>query len=276
MKFVGPLIDDVEETHRALTDLLAPGGDLQRAPEILDAYFDDAAIVRTAYAYLELQRDVIQEGRAVVVSAGPPAAGKSTVLKTLQLSGYRLIDPDRAKDLLLNDAEIHGLLDYRNGIVLPDGGPIMIRELASHVHSASSKVADIVRKLSLGAGENIIIDGTLRWEPLGLQYVDELFTRGYTGLDVVDVELPMSAALERARTRWWDGRKKEPEGGRFIPEEAIKACYGTNPDEGLSARNAMRLAEDAADGLGHGSLRRFDLDPSTQAPVQTRFTIFGK
>lgn len=196
-------------------------------------------------------------------------------LKELHLSGYRLIDPDTATDLLLHDAEVHGLLDYRCDISLPDGGPVKLRELSSHVHPASTKAADIVRNLTMGAGENIIIDGTLRWEPLGRQYIDELFARGYTGVDVVDVELPLDAALKRARQRWWDGRKRSADDGRFVPEDAIRACYGERPGESLSAANAMRLAQDAADGLGRGSLRRFDLDPSTLVPVQTQYTVFG-
>ncbi|MCU6479037.1 zeta toxin family protein [Arthrobacter sp. A2-55] len=269
-------VDESEETHRALTELLAPGGDLHTPPEMLGRYFDDEAIVRTARIYMSAQQDVVQAGRAVVVSAGRPAAGKSTVLSSLNLVGYRLIDPDIAKDLLLRDAEAHGMLDYRLGPTLPDGGPIKIRELAAHVHSASNRVGDLVRHISMAAGENIIIDGTLRWEPLCTQYITELFDRGYAGLDVVDVELPLERALQRARDRWWDGRQQYVEGGRFLPEDAIRACYDGDPREGLSARNAVKLAEDAADGLGHGSLRRFDLDPVAQAPIQTKFTIYGQ
>ncbi|WP_209682814.1 zeta toxin family protein [Arthrobacter stackebrandtii] len=275
-KSAGPLAGEVQEAHRALTELLAPGGALHQAPAILGTYFDDAAIIRTAHQYMETtQRGVIQDGRAVVVSAGPPAAGKSSVLNGLHLAGYRLIDPDAAKDLLLHDADAHGLLDYRSGVLLPDGEPVKVRELASHVHHASTRVADIVRSLAMAAGENIIIDGTLRWEPLGQLYVDELFAHGYAGIDVVDVEVPLKTALKRARQRWWDGRRHSPAGGRFVPEDAIRACYGANPNESLSAANAMQLAQDAAEGLGHGSLRRFDVDPQSQVPVQTRYTIFG-
>ncbi|MFC8041705.1 hypothetical protein ACFUOZ_20325 [Paenarthrobacter sp. NPDC057355] len=38
--------------HAALTELYAPGNDLERAPDVLLAYFDDVAVVRLAKTFM--------------------------------------------------------------------------------------------------------------------------------------------------------------------------------------------------------------------------------
>lgn len=169
-----------------------------------------------------------------------------------------------------------GLLSYRDGILLPDGKPVRQRELATHVHSVSTKVTDLVRAISLTEGENVIIDGTLTWEPLSDQYIDELFASGYEWLEVVDVELSLQAALDRARLRWWWGRQMRGSmGGRFLLEDAIRASYNGKANKWSSAGNAARLAQHAAESLGHGLLRRFDLDQSTGIPALTVEVTYG-
>lgn len=271
------MADKRDRVHAGLTDLYAPGGALRTAPVELSGHFDDAAVARVAKACMELQQNVSAGGRAVVVSAGPPGAGKTEVLGALSLSGFRVIDPDVAKDMLLDEADRHDLLDYRYEFVLPDGGPVGLRELAAHVHTLSIRVTDVVRRLALAAGENVIIDGTLSWRPLTGLYIDELFNAGYEGLEVVDVETSLEIALARTKERWWAGRQDDSRfGGRFVPDEAVKRCYDDGqPTESKCAANALILAERAADELGQGKLRRFDLDAQPGAPRQTLQTNFG-
>jgi hypothetical protein len=260
--------------HAALTELYAPGNELQRAPDVLLAYFDDAAVVRLAKAFMVRQQDVMTAGRAVVVAAGPPGAGKTEALKTLDLRGYRLIDPDDAKDMILDDAERHGLLSYRHNYTLPDGEPVGVRELASHVHSISTRTTNLVRQMALAAGENVIIDGTLSWEKLPDQYIDELFMSRYEQVDVVDVETTRDTAVERARQRWWAGRLNDPVmGGRFVPDTVIEHCYASGA-ESICAANALRLAQMAADTVGRGTLRRFDVDQTTGEVHASNVTTF--
>ena len=265
---------DRDTVHAALTDLYAPHGALEQAPNLLLAYFDDAAVVRMAKAYMSRQGDVVAAGRAVVVAAGPPGAGKTEALKTLDLRGYRLIDPDEAKDMILDDAERHGLLNYRHKHTLPDGGPVGVRELASHVHSVSTRTTNLVRQLALAAGENVIIDGTLSWEKLPEQYIDELFMSRYEEVDVVDVETTQFSAIERARQRWWAGRLEDPAmGGRFVPDVVIEHCFGSST-ESICAANALKLAQMAADAVGRGTLRRFDVDQATGEVHASNVTTF--
>lgn len=265
-----------DDVHGALSDLLRPTGSLAVPPRELAVYFDDLAIARLAKAYMALQRDISSGGHAVVVTAGPPGAGKTEALATLALPGYRRIDPDVAKDLILREAEHHGLLFYRHSFVLPDGKPVGVHELASHVHSISTKTTDIVRQLALSAGENVVIDGTLSWEPLADQYLSELFSAGYEELEVVDVEAPLATAIARARTRWWDGRQKDPQmGGRFVPDDVIARIFTGTAGVSNCAANAWALAERAADELGKGVLRRFDVDPATGVVRLTQATAFS-
>ncbi|MFJ4027893.1 zeta toxin family protein [Paenarthrobacter sp. NPDC089989] len=252
-----------EAVHAALTDLYGPGNDLEQAPDLLLAYFDDATVVRLAKAFMARQQDVMTAGHAVVIAAGPPGAGKTEALKTLDLKGYRLIDPDDAKDLILDDAERHGLLGYRHKYTLPDGKPVGVRELASHVHTISTRTTNLVRQMALATGENVIIDGTLSWEKLPAQYIDELFVSRYEEVDIVDVETIRETAIERARQRWWSGRLQDPVmGGRFVPDAVIEHCYASGP-ESICAANALKLAKMAADTVGRGTLRRFDVDQAT-------------
>lgn len=263
-----------EEIHSALTDLFAPGGALNQRPDELTKYFDDLAIVRTAHAYMQLQSDVSAGGQAVVVTAGPPGAGKTAARKTMSLGGYRIIDADIAKDLLLTEAERQGLLAYRHSHMLPDGQPVSVRELSSHIHSMSTRTVDIVRGLALAAGENIVIEGTLFWDPLVTQYIGELFDAGYEDLDVVDVEASLAIVLERAKVRWWDDRQSEDLGGRFVPDQAISTCFPDPSGASVCATNALALAERAGSELGRGTLRRFDVDPRTGEVILSSETTF--
>nr|WP_239536561.1 helix-turn-helix domain-containing protein [Arthrobacter roseus] len=138
------------QVHRMLQALERRGGTVEQDPEeIILRVFDDVAVVRVAKACMELQQNVSAGGRAVVVSAGPPGAGKTDVLDSLSLGGYRVIDPDAAKDMLLDEADRYDLLDYRYEHVLPDGGPVGLRELSAHVHILSTRVSDVVRRLAL-------------------------------------------------------------------------------------------------------------------------------
>lgn len=272
------LEDKREEIYDQLTQLLDIDGPLWTIPPEFSVHFDELKLVALAQQYMALDTGVKAEGRTVICSAGPPGAGKSGAMTSLNLaSNYRKIDPDVAKDLILIDAMQHSLMDYREAHILADGMPVSPRELAWHVHEISTRVTDTVRHLALDAGENVIIDGTLSWAPLGSRYIDELYTAGYQNLTVVDVELPYAEALKRARKRWWDGRNNDQRlGGRFVPAVAIRSCYKSETDsESVCAINAKNLAIQAGDELGSGILIQFDVDRETGAPEEKNKENFG-
>ena len=185
---------------------------------------------------------------AVIVTAGPPGAGKSTALDRYpELSGYRSIDADDFKDPLLARAREEGLLEAWLGRILQDGRPVAPRELSNFVHAESTVIADAYRQEAFRLGENAIIHGTLSYAPMIDDLLEELDGSGYERLVVVDVEVPEEQAIEQARARWWKEREdgSDPMGGRFVPRDAIRSYYAQDAARSISWRNARDLAERA-------------------------------
>ena len=101
--------------------------------------------------------------------AGPPGAGKSTVLADVlgeRRGKYLVIDADEFKRSLLREAQTDG--SYEQWLM-----PAAIREreaqgerffpleLASLVHEESSHLAKSLRADAIAAGDNIVIDTVL-------------------------------------------------------------------------------------------------------------------
>ena len=110
---------------------------------------------RITEEYLSLQPDVERGGRAAVVTAGSPGAGKSTALEDsgFDTQGFRDIDPDRIKTLLLRDALNDGTFEDLLRRTLADGGTVRPMELASLVHRESTIIAQNVAEISMRSGE---------------------------------------------------------------------------------------------------------------------------
>ncbi|OIH94317.1 zeta toxin family protein [Curtobacterium sp. MCBA15_001] len=185
---------------------------------------------------------------AVVVTAGPPGAGKTTALARMpELDTYRHIDADDFKDALLERAAADGLLDAWTAHELADGAPVRPRELAAFVHAESTAVADTLRRRSLRDGENVVVHGTLS----SVDYLDDLLSElddaGYDRLRIVDVEVSFDAALEQATARWWQVRRTDdPLGGRFVPASAIRRYY-PGAGSSLCRSNVSELERRAVD-----------------------------
>lgn len=137
---------------------------------------------------------------------------------------------------------------------LADGMPVSPGELADWVHNASTEAADQVRLASLQLGENFIMEGTLSWPPLSDSHVDELATHGFEQLTVLDVEVPLSVAVEQSKQRWWLDRSSGrmfgvgiPFGGRFISESALSQYYSSGPSVSDCVVNARQLYQNAMD-----------------------------
>lgn len=199
-----------------------------------------------------LARDTpLREGRSAILTAGAPGAGKSTLLRDHipDLDGYRSLDADVVKDHLIEQALRDG--DYAEllGTELADGAPLAPRELAALVHDESTALIDQIRRLCLDRGENVLIEGTLRWPGQGPKVYEELVRANYTSLRVIGVEVPRDTAHEQALSRWWHRRlawHADPTllGGRFTPPAAIDDCYDDDPMS-KCARNAQALATTA-------------------------------
>jgi hypothetical protein len=192
---------------------------------------------------------------AVVVTAGPPGAGKSTALARMpELDDYRHVDADDFKDALLERAAADGLLDGWTGNVLVDGRPVQPRELAGFVHAESTAVADTLRRRSLRDGENVVVHGTLS----SVDYLDDLLSElddaGYDHLRIVDVEVPFDAALEQAtagRTPSAGASCRSPRSAGTTRTAPVRSVTRTRPSSSAAPPTSAGTSRSSgsADGL---------------------------
>ncbi len=182
---------------------------------------------------------------AVVVTAGPPGAGKSTHIGAMHLAdGWREIDADEIKVRLLKSAVSDGRFDDFLTTKLADGHPIMMNELSSLVHNESVVLADQMIKRCLERKENVVIQGTLPWAGLAPRYSRLLALYDYSELTILDIEVAQSVALDRAFSRWSTGRldtiaERREGGGRFTPTEAITSIFDPSGRYSRCNQNAV-------------------------------------
>lgn len=237
------------KVHKQLSAILA--GEQLAATDLVRSHLATTQLAtELATEYRAQRSDAPSEGMAIIC-AGVPGAGKSSALDAAAISEYRRIDPDEIKDILLARLDQSGLLDVRLKHVLADGYPISPGELAGWVHRTSTDAADLVREASIQMRENFIMEGTLSWHDLPASYVDELARGDYERLTILDVEVPMSVAIEQSTQRWWLGRHSgqithgAPLGGRFIAESLLAPMYSKrssgNRSVSVCAANARKL-----------------------------------
>ena len=229
---------------------LADPGNYHRGRPTLDR--EDFRAEVTA-AFLTRQTAVRREGKAALLTAGPPGAGKSSALDRFGLTddGWRRLDADVLKEFIVDDAARSGRYDDLLSHRLADGHPVMPAELASLAHVESLSLLDEIRAGCLARGENVIIEGTLIWAPAGGLLLNELLDHDYADVTVVDVEVSAATAHERATQRWWDGRQDRIEsgsglGGRFTPAGAIDRAYTPGQVRSVCAANARALFDSPA------------------------------
>ena len=83
--------------HTQLAALLVLGRPLAAAPDPVRGHLDDRLIEQVAAEYRALSPDGFIGGRAAIITAGVPGAGKSFALNAIA-ADYRRIDPDMIND----------------------------------------------------------------------------------------------------------------------------------------------------------------------------------
>lgn len=262
-----------DQTHLAALALVRPGtplndllsrGDLRRlAREVRDWYLDSHA------------RGVTRGGTCVVATAGPPGAGKSSLLPTAvpDLATRLVIDADIAKDYLARWSLDHGLYPELLGTPLPDGQPLRPLELSPLLHTMSTEAINLVRRDALSGHLDVVIEGTMASPAFGERLLLSLAKADYSELLIVSAETQRASAQQRAVERWWAGRRDDPElGGRLVLPETIDAAYAASDETSLCRVNARALAATIRAGgtpidsvtiaeYDDGQLARIDADP---------------
>lgn len=251
-----------ERTEQRLIELSNPSGPLARDSPRATAKLYEADSDRTKFhkefveRYISDTADAGKDGLAAIVTAGPPGSGKSTTIDELEedLSGYRRLDADKIKDILLEQAIKNGIFADLLNQQLPDGRPILPNELAVLVHEESADLHNALVRRSLEDRVNVIIEGTFSWHELVQRYVNWLITMDYSRLQIIDVEVALAHAQSQASNRWWAGRQNyfadrqlAPLGGRFTPPSAIQSTYRASTSSSSCNANAVSMFNSAAD-----------------------------
>lgn len=206
---------------------------------------------------LEEARDAapdVELQRRAIVLAGPPGAGKSTVLADVlgeRRGKYLVIDADEFKRSLLREAQADGSYDQW---LVPDairereaqGERFYPLELASLVHEESSYLAKSLRGDAIATGDNIVIDTVLSDRGDALALGRRLYEAGYD-VDVIDVEVPFELSEERIRSRWEQAYTAALEGddlgGRWVPSEYARGVFDGPGGKSKPEAAARALAE---------------------------------
>ncbi|WP_454859978.1 zeta toxin family protein [Promicromonospora soli] len=215
--------------------------------------------------YLETYAgSVTRDGTCVVVTAGPPGAGKSSTLSTAvdDVRSRLVIDADIAKEFLARWCVLDGTYGTALSRVLPDGRNVMPLDLSPLLQTMSTEVCNAVRRTALEDGLDIVIESTMSTPAYGERLLLSLAKADCRKLIIVSVETDRETAHERARARWWAGRLDDHElGGRLVSPDAVDAGFRGGDAVSSSrthARDLVRVIRGGGSTLDQVTLMEYD------------------
>lgn len=183
--------------------------------------------------------DIPNDGEAII-AGGLGGAGKSTVLEGyagIDQSQYLIINPDAIKEEMARRDLIPGV----EGL-----SPMEVSDL---VHEESSQIAKRLARMALADGKTLIWDITMSSQDSTGKRIDALREAGYRRIEGVFVAIPVETSVQRAQARHRRGheayRNGKGEGGRYVPDEVIRA--NEDPEWGSSNRRTFEQVKDRFD-----------------------------
>ncbi|MEU5449293.1 MULTISPECIES: zeta toxin family protein [Streptomyces] len=272
------LTGEYAQLYAELQTRMDRGGDLSPGPTDTEARF------RNGLAWDKerrvIQRAVIERfkaefaglprgGSAVLLTAGAPGAGKSTVQHRLgswqnedselgrlltsahglKVEDYVVLDPDEFKRALHEAGGMPQLSPEQ--MALSFGRELTPAEMSGLLHRESSYIRDQLQEWARAEGCNLLLDATLANEGAGTKLLGDLARDGYDQRVILSVEVPLETSLAQNASRWQTGRiayeqGADPYGGRMAPQEMIRALYAKNTTglgHSISRQNAEKLVE---------------------------------
>ncbi|MFS0700066.1 zeta toxin family protein [Cellulomonas sp. 179-A 4D5 NHS] len=225
------------------------GGDVRRPTTQRDA------LHRRLLAEARAEHPAARQERRAIVLAGPPGAGKSTVLRDVigvDKSAWLTIDADEFKHKLLREALADGSYErFLKPAQIKDreaaGERFFPLELAALVHEESSLLANQLQAQALQEGTNVVIDSVLSNPDKAVALGERLVRAGYT-VEVIDVEVPFDLSQQRIAGRWRESYESavltgDGLGGRWVPSLYARSVFDETTGRSKSQESAARLAQ---------------------------------
>lgn len=163
---------------------------------------------------LDFPVDGVVKQRKAAIILGPPAAGKSTIANPLaRKMNAAIVDADEAKKVIP---------EYEGGIG------------ANAVHEESSILSDVVFKVLMDQGDNLVIPKVGGKAASIERTISMLKAKGYE-VELVDMKVGPEEAMKRMVARFIGT-------GRLIPPDFVKST-GINPSKTYDSIKAKGLAD---------------------------------